>query len=347
MDNFTHFRNLYPVDKTIYRETGRRKGLLSSIDLELSRRCNFQCGYCYADSGLALDNEMTFSEITKLIQEGKEIGLRSVVIVGGGEPLLVPYLEKLVEFIRGNKLHCAIVTNGYFLDEKKARFLFKKQVALCVKINSLDNPQIFNSMVKVKDAYNRAHKAVKLLLKTGYAGDKGPALAVESVAYKKNIEEIPKIWRWARNNNILPIVEFVTPQGRAGKNGSFIVKKEQAGSLFSVLSKIDKVEYNKEWEPLPSIAGSPCRRLYYSCYVNSTGDVLPCGGINIPIGNIREASLKRIIAGSELLSRLRQPHLFLKGKCGRCEIKEKCYGCRGKAFWKNCDPFDEDPLCWR
>lgn len=329
-------------------EKKNRKFLLTSIDLELSRRCNLNCGYCYTDAGKALNNELTLNEIIKLIDDNKKLGLKSVTIVGGGEPFLVDYLERLINFLYNENLHCAVITNGTLIDEEKANFLFVRGVALCIKCNSIENPEIFDNMVgEIKGTFEKVHNIIKLLLKLGYARSDGPYLAIESIVCRENINEIPKIWRWARNNNILPIIEYVTPQGRARDNRRFLISKEEIRKLFSALSNIDRNEYNFHWEPLPSIAGSPCRRLYYSCYITSIGNVCPCAGIDIAMGNIRENPLQKILSKSQLLRCLRRPHLYLEGKCSQCELKRICYGCRGKAFCQTGDPLAEDPFCWR
>jgi radical SAM protein with 4Fe4S-binding SPASM domain len=54
--------------------------------------------------------------------------------------------------------------------------------------------------------------------------------------------------------------------------------------------------------------------------------------------------LDAIWKGSELFGRLRQPDL-LEGKCGDCEYKADCLGCRARAFATRGNPFDEEPHC--
>jgi MoaA/NifB/PqqE/SkfB family radical SAM enzyme len=41
-------------------------------------------------SGDALKNELTFEEITRIIREAVDLGIRNVVNFGGGEPLMYP-----------------------------------------------------------------------------------------------------------------------------------------------------------------------------------------------------------------------------------------------------------------
>ena len=51
----------------------------------------------------------------------------------------------------------------------------------------------------------------------------------------------------------------------------------------------------------------------FSCLVCSQGDVLPCVGVNIPIGNVRKQRLGDIIKESEILEDLRRPYAYDQG----------------------------------
>ena len=88
--------------------------------------------------------------------------------------------------------------------------------------------------------------------------------------------------------------------------------------------------------------GCPAGITYLSLRPN--GDVYPCPFLQIKAGNIREQSLSEIWYGSEHLKKLRNRSL-LKGKCGECEYRETCGGCRGRAYACNGDFLAEDPVC--
>jgi radical SAM protein with 4Fe4S-binding SPASM domain len=74
------------------------------------------------------------------------------------------------------------------------------------------------------------------------------------------------------------------------------------------------------------------------------GNVLPCRRFPIPIGNLLATPFKQIWEESELLEELRRKE-NLKGKCGRCKIKD-CRGCRSLALALTGDYLGEDPHCW-
>jgi radical SAM protein with 4Fe4S-binding SPASM domain len=80
------------------------------------------------------------------------------------------------------------------------------------------------------------------------------------------------------------------------------------------------------------------------CFISKTGDIYPCGYLPAKAGNIREKSFKEIWEESDLFRDLRDPKK-LKGKCGRCQYKVTCGGCRARAFAKYGDYLEAEPYC--
>ena len=80
------------------------------------------------------------------------------------------------------------------------------------------------------------------------------------------------------------------------------------------------------------------------CFVSHKGGVFPCGYLPISCGNIRDRNLKEIWETSLTFRSLRNPDL-LGGKCGICEFKRICSGCRARAYEEECDFLAEEPNC--
>ena len=74
---------------------------------------------------------------------------------------------------------------------------------------------------------------------------------------------------------------------------------------------------------------------------------MPCVGVTIPVGSIREQKLKDIIKDSEVIQDLRNYHETIKGPCRECEKSSECYGCRGAAYQLTGDYLASDPMCWK
>jgi radical SAM protein with 4Fe4S-binding SPASM domain len=80
------------------------------------------------------------------------------------------------------------------------------------------------------------------------------------------------------------------------------------------------------------------------CFVSHVGDVQPCGYFDRSAGNVREESFGDIWRGSRLFADLRDLGA-LKGKCGVCDFKRVCGGCRARAYERTGDYLSEEPYC--
>jgi radical SAM protein with 4Fe4S-binding SPASM domain len=67
------------------------------------------------------------------------------------------------------------------------------------------------------------------------------------------------------------------------------------------------------------------------CRIYPTGDVTPCPYLPLTIGNVTQTPLAEIWQNSAVLTDLRNPDL-LEGKCGACEYRRVCGGCRARAY---------------
>jgi radical SAM protein with 4Fe4S-binding SPASM domain len=80
------------------------------------------------------------------------------------------------------------------------------------------------------------------------------------------------------------------------------------------------------------------------CFVSHKGEVFPCGYLPLSAGNVREQPLQQIWRDAPIFRTLRDPEL-LQGKCGRCEFKRICGGCRARAYGTSGNHLDEEPFC--
>lgn len=80
------------------------------------------------------------------------------------------------------------------------------------------------------------------------------------------------------------------------------------------------------------------------CFVSHRGEVFPCGYLPVEAGNIREQPFRQIWEYSPLFNEMRDPDA-LSGKCGLCEFKKVCGGCRARAYGMTTDYLAEEPFC--
>jgi radical SAM protein with 4Fe4S-binding SPASM domain len=80
------------------------------------------------------------------------------------------------------------------------------------------------------------------------------------------------------------------------------------------------------------------------CFISHTGRVQGCGYLDIEAGDIRRQSFAEVWQNSPLFNELRDLSL-LKGKCGVCEFKKLCGGCRARAYESTGDYLAAEPYC--
>ena len=79
-------------------------------------------------------------------------------------------------------------------------------------------------------------------------------------------------------------------------------------------------------------------------FISFQGEVYPCGYLPVLAGNLHQQSLAEIWENAPVFQQLRDTG-NLKGKCGYCEFRNICMGCRARAFAATGDFLDEEPFC--
>ena len=80
------------------------------------------------------------------------------------------------------------------------------------------------------------------------------------------------------------------------------------------------------------------------CFVSHKGEIFGCGYLPIAAGELRKNDFKSIWFETELFNILRDDSR-LQGKCGICEFKKICGGCRARAYEATGDYLEEEPEC--
>jgi heme b synthase len=80
------------------------------------------------------------------------------------------------------------------------------------------------------------------------------------------------------------------------------------------------------------------------CFISHMGQVQPCGYLELNCGNVRKTPFPAIWASSEIFQNLRNTDGY-GGKCGRCEYRRVCGGCRARAYEISGDYMAEEPYC--
>lgn len=83
-----------------------------SINLDITTACNFACDHCVDMDILNTGTKYNHQKLLDSIALMADKGLRSVIIIGGGEPTVYPKFCESVRFMKSLGLQVSVVTNG-------------------------------------------------------------------------------------------------------------------------------------------------------------------------------------------------------------------------------------------
>ena len=97
------------------------------IDMGISSGCNMACTFCYGviqnRDGFGTNSKKIFHTPTKAVKQtfkdAKEIGVKSIALIGEGENTLHPDFYEIINYAREIDLDLSLATNGIRIDHKK------------------------------------------------------------------------------------------------------------------------------------------------------------------------------------------------------------------------------------
>ncbi|MBU1726469.1 MAG: radical SAM protein [Candidatus Omnitrophica bacterium] len=83
-----------------------------SINIDLTTACNYLCDHCIDLELINNGGMLKVENVKKLVSRWAEGGLKSVIVIGGGEPTVYPYFSEIVSFLKSKGLELGIASNG-------------------------------------------------------------------------------------------------------------------------------------------------------------------------------------------------------------------------------------------
>lgn len=327
------------------------------ISWNVTYRCNLRCAHCYMDAGDGGGApELTTDEAKLLIDQVAQVG-SPVLILSGGEPLLRDDLFEIAEYGTAQGLRMAIGTNGTLIDDRTAVRLAGAGVRkAAISLDSAD-PGVHDRFRGVTGAWERAVAGIEA------CRDAGIPVQVHTTVTPQNHRDLERIAEFGESLGVHDFqFFFLVPTGR-GKE----VVDISPEMYESLIRRILRLRADRGLSIRPTCApqyvriaagmGLPvaegergCIAGIRYCRIDPTGEVTPCPYLPLGLGNIRRTPFAEIWNGSEVFAALRSGE-GLRGKCGACEYRSACGGCRARAYGVTQersgtgDCLAEDPWC--
>jgi radical SAM protein with 4Fe4S-binding SPASM domain len=333
---------------------------LSLLAINLTRRCNLACAHCYLDAKTLRQgdgDELSTAEVQALLDDVAALGHGTLVVLTGGEPLLRKDLETLIRHGSALGLPMVVGTNAMLLSERRARSLKSAGVlGLGISLDSLD-PGCHDRFRGQAGAWAKTMAGIERCRRHGVD------FQLHFSVTDENAHELPSM------------VEFAQSCGARSLNVFFLVCVGRARSVVDLTpERYEKVlveliqaqahapglivrprcapHYKRiAYQLQPQAAmnrisgreGDGCIAGVHYARVNHHGGVTACPYIEQEVGNIRDTTFSALWADAGDFARLRSP--ALEGKCGACEYRMLCGGCRARPLAKGGGLMDADDLC--
>jgi len=258
------------------------------IQFQVDYRCNFRCEHCCITGLRRSRQEESFDvgKVRDLADQADEMGLAEFVITGG-EPLIIPWYDELVEAIGPDRFYIASDTNGWYLDEKMAKHLVdigvdKTQISL--DSLSADEHDAFR---RHKGAHERVVRGIRASL------DAGLSTLVQTVVTRDRIRssEFEGFLKFINEMGAPVFVTYAKPVGAWERNYGAMVSRADMDYMRELEEK-----YRVFTHLTPAYGWDlGCIAVKRMISVTQYGDVMPCPYTHISLGNVFDESLEEIV----------------------------------------------------
>jgi radical SAM protein with 4Fe4S-binding SPASM domain len=326
--------------------TNTEKYIPLVLSWNVTRKCNLKCSHCYINAApREHTDELTAEEGKRLIDQICEVS-HPLLILSGGEPLLRKDIYELIEYGTQKGLRMGLGSNGTLIDDSVARKL--KQSGIKTVSISIDShiPEHHDDFRGVKGSWEKAISAIEALR----AND--VLVQVNTTLTQQNYDEIDDVMSLAEKLGVENFhLFFLVPTGR-GKKIADITPAMYEEMIKNTFAKTARHKLNVKPSCAPQFMRIAkdmnldmrqwvrgCMAGLYYCRVYPNGEITPCPYLPIKLGNVRDKSFKDIWFNSEVFKKIRDFD-SLEGKCGVCEYRSICGGCRARAYGLSTDFID-------
>lgn len=330
---------------------------LQSVAIRVTMACNLRCKHCYSVAGNKLNDELSFKEIKRVIDELKRLGVIRIFFTGG-EPFTRPDILDILEYTDKNSFAIYISTNGTLIDSQTINRLKLLRHLRTFQVSIDGLRKTHDSIRRVKGTFDKAINTIEIAKRKL----KNTKITIISTLMQENANEMDKLLKLAIKLKVDNFgIVTLYPMKRSAK-----VKDVTSLQKYKIFKKLSGI-YSKERPKLnigllvpPAIIPQPLSELEYGggyvCSfpsllgINANGEIAPCDGLldrkELILGNIKEKSLNEIW-NHPLMKKLRKVKPEnIKGVCQKCKYLSFCMGgCRARAYLKYGNFEAPNPLC--
>jgi heme b synthase len=336
---------------------------------ELTTGCNLSCIHCRANATeLMSPSDLGYGECCEVIDQIAEYA-PLILVLSGGEPLWRRDVFDLAKRAVGKNMRVALATNGTLVDEAMAHRIREAGIVrVSVSLDGADRIT-HDTFRGHAGAFDAAVAGLRNLQELGISTQINTSVA------RHNVDQLPDILRLAQSLGVaafhvfllvpvgcgLTIAEDQTIRGEEYErvlnwfydrsiDSGLELKATCAPHYYRILRQ-RRAEARRAGQSVPELAAHGlhattrgCLAGSGVCFISHEGQVYPCGYLPVAAGDLRNERFHDVWEKAAVFAALREPD-NLEGKCGLCEFKQVCLGCRARAYGMTGNYMAEEPFC--
>ena len=305
-------------------------------EVALTYRCNLKCRFCYAGCNrtgnpIHSSEEMSFSQIKKVLRKLFHQAKVPSVSFTGGEPLLAPRLPRLIRFAKKLGMRVNLISNGTLVTPSIARQLADHGLdSAQISLEGV-TPRIHDAIVQCQGAFQKAISAVRLLKENGILTHTNTTITGENL---HECREFPEFIKKELHNDKFSM-NLVIPTGSGALQRTIPVKYSEIGPhLEKILEKSEEQGVEFMWySPVPmcmfnsithSLGNKGCSACDGLISIAPNGAVLPCASYADPVGNFLQEDFTSI--WQSIKARKYREKSLAHPRCQHCDYFQVCNG---------------------
>ncbi len=306
------------------------EGLMLTMDVDMPGDivCSLGCPHCYNPVTRLLQRSgdlIRDDEILETLRQAKALGLKSVKIIGAGEPLENRGLFPFLDFLKENDIQPMVFTKATSLgDDRRAKIhglspeMLARRLHEDYDVSILFGVDSFDYRTQARIVRRSWYppvrdRAFEILAESGFndfiPGEPTRLAMIFNPITRDNVDEIFEAYRWARQRHIYVISSpsMVAGECRGCEAYRRITPPEE--ELLDVYVKINLWAIGQGIYAMDSlerdgisayVGGCPCQQIGTGLFLRKDGVLLRCPGDDVSIqGHARERPLSEIWQESE------------------------------------------------
>jgi len=279
-----------------------------TVEVHPEYRCNYNCEWCIdrklRELGSNKNNTSSLSEkgVRSIINSCIKLGVKGIIVSGGGEPTLNKNTELLVQLADEAGMVIGLFTNGSLLTTETIKHYIKHLSFIRFSFDEFDADNYSKTKRVPQRNYHLVLNNIKRCVTEKIVTNNTRCrIGIDFILIPTNIDKMVEIYKEVKDFKVdyLQFCDCVIIGYEFTKQRKKKIRRGLKNVLF--FKEQDKCDMDVVYEPIQMENYVPCNECYVKDYIvaiGAEGDVMPCPHttryMELTYGNIFETPLHKI-----------------------------------------------------